>query len=94
MLATIQKWGNSQAIRLPKAILETALLKENESVEIVVENNKIIIKKTDIDTYKPLNKYLEEYFNKDIETILTEVEQSTLEPIKIACGKPVGEELW
>ena len=43
MLTTIQKWGNSQAIRLPKAILETASIKENEQVQILAEQGKIVI---------------------------------------------------
>jgi antitoxin MazE len=43
--STIQKWGNSQAIRLPKAILKSANLTENESVQIFAENDRIIIQK-------------------------------------------------
>ena len=46
MHATIQKWGNSQAVRLPKAVLEIASIKENEQVHIVAERNQIIIKKS------------------------------------------------
>ena len=46
MKATIQKWGNSQAIRLPKVVLETASIKENEQVHIFAEHNQIVIKKT------------------------------------------------
>ena len=45
MRAIIQKWGNSQAIRLPKAILEIASIKENEQVHILAERNQIVIKK-------------------------------------------------
>lgn len=45
MQTTIQKWGNSQAIRLPKAILETAGVGENEQVQILAERNKIVISK-------------------------------------------------
>ena len=45
MMATIQKWGNSQGVHLPKAILDVLLLQENDIVEIVAENNAIIIKK-------------------------------------------------
>jgi antitoxin MazE len=33
MHTTIQRWGNSQAVRLPKTILEVLLLKENDQVE-------------------------------------------------------------
>jgi antitoxin MazE len=43
MFTTIQKWGNSQAVRLPKGILEIAALHENDRVEINVENGCIII---------------------------------------------------
>lgn len=35
---TIQKWGNSQAVRIPKAALEMVQLKENDAVEIRVQN--------------------------------------------------------
>jgi antitoxin MazE len=45
MYTTIQKWGNSQAIRLPKGILEIAALHENDKVEINVENECIVIKR-------------------------------------------------
>jgi antitoxin MazE len=43
MFTTIQKWGNSQAVRLPKAILEKASLKENDKVEITVKDGNLII---------------------------------------------------
>ena len=44
MYTTIQKWGNSQAVRIPKAILEKAELNENDRVEIkVVDGNVTII---------------------------------------------------
>jgi len=45
MNVTVKKWGNSQAIRLPKAIAESLDIKENENVEIKVRNDEIIIKK-------------------------------------------------
>lgn len=45
MYSTIQKWGNSQAIRLPKGILEDASLHENDRVEIKTQNDCIIIKR-------------------------------------------------
>lgn len=45
MNATIQKWGNSQAVRLPKSVLAAASMGEHESVEIIAEEDTIIIKK-------------------------------------------------
>jgi antitoxin MazE len=43
MYTTIQKWGNSQAVRLPKAILERASLQENDKVEIRVQDGNLVI---------------------------------------------------
>ena len=47
MLATIQKWGNSQALRIPKAILKMSAIKENDKVEISVEQGIITIRKAE-----------------------------------------------
>ncbi len=43
MYTTIQKWGNSQAVRLPKAVLEMVSLRENDKVEIKVEDGNLVI---------------------------------------------------
>lgn len=45
MIGTVQKWGNSNAVRLPKAILSAAFIQENDSVVFSVEENRIIITK-------------------------------------------------
>ncbi len=46
MYTTVQKWGNSQAVRIPKQIADKLSLHENDPVEILFENDIIIIKKT------------------------------------------------
>ena len=43
MLAKIQKWGNSQGIRIPKSILSSAAFEENEEVEILALDGRIVI---------------------------------------------------
>lgn len=45
MYGTIQRWGNSQAIRLPKGALSIADLKENDTVEIIASEHSITLKK-------------------------------------------------
>jgi antitoxin MazE len=45
MEATIQKWGNSNAIRLPKTILNTVNIKENDKVQIALRQDEIVIRK-------------------------------------------------
>ena len=44
MYTSIQKWGNSNAVRLPKAILDVLNMRENDKVEILSENHQIIIR--------------------------------------------------
>jgi len=58
MDAAIQKWGNSCAVRLPKIILDTARLRENEAVRILAEPDKIVIEKADNFKHKSLKKRL------------------------------------
>lgn len=60
MLTKIQKWGNSNALRIPKSILETASIKENDRVEITAENDIITIKKA-ARKYKNLDELFEGY---------------------------------
>ncbi len=45
MQATIQKWGNSQGIRIPKAFLEALGMMENDLVELSRVDDHIVIKK-------------------------------------------------
>jgi len=59
MFTTIQKWGNSQAVRLPKVILEMADMGENDKVELRAENGKIVI--TPVKKHKTLKERVAEY---------------------------------
>lgn len=43
MEARIQKWGNSDGIRIPSSILKSLNLKTNDKVDLIQENDKIII---------------------------------------------------
>ena len=43
MTTTIQKWGNSQGIRIPKSILDTINWTENEEIIILIKDEKIVI---------------------------------------------------
>lgn len=59
MYTTIQKWGNSQAVRLPKAILEMAQLNENDKVEIKVKDGNLII--IPVKKHRTLQERIAEY---------------------------------
>jgi antitoxin MazE len=47
MNATIQKWGNSHAVRIPKIVLSAANLKEKDKVQIITKQDEIIIRKSE-----------------------------------------------
>lgn len=44
MMITIQKWGNSQGIRIPKTILDEVHWSVSDNIELTTENNTIILK--------------------------------------------------
>lgn len=81
MKTTIVKWGNSQGVRLPKHLLESADIGEHDTVEVVAENHSIIIKKAD---EKP-RKTIQERFRGFTGTYETEI---------IDWGRPAGKEIW
>ena len=43
MKATIQKWGNSLAIRIPKNITKDIGVSEGSNIDIMVENGNIVL---------------------------------------------------
>lgn len=81
MKTTIQKWGNSQGIRIPKAILDTLKWSENEKVMILVQDNKLIIEKSKEEQKKTIKELFQNF-------------EGEYETIKIDWGNPEGEEIW
>lgn len=45
MVTKVQKWGNSQGLRLPKQVLEMAKLAVGDEVEIVIGKEEITVRK-------------------------------------------------
>lgn len=43
MRAAIKKWGNSAAVRIPAAVLQTAHLDVDEAVDVREESGRIVI---------------------------------------------------
>ena len=46
MQAQVKEWGNSQGIRLPKEILNSAGITLNEVLDVTVSNGVITLKKS------------------------------------------------
>lgn len=79
MLTSIQKWGNSQGIRLPKILLETLNWDDNENVIVTTADNKIIIERAEK--------------RKDIKELFAGYNGEYV-PEEIDWGEPVGREIW
>lgn len=46
MKTTVQKWGNSLAVRIPISIAETISIKQGSEIELSVENQVLLLKPT------------------------------------------------
>ncbi len=80
MKARIQKWGNSLALRIPKALAEEAHVQPGTQVEISLVNGSIIV-----EPVKPPPWTLE--------GLLEEVTEENLH-VEIESGPSVGKEVW
>jgi len=68
MEAKLQKWGNSDGIRIPRNILKSLNLKTNDIVDLKYEDDKIIIskpRKEKISLEERFAKYKGENLTKD-----------------------------
>lgn len=88
MYATIQKWGNSQGLRIPKAILDTLGIGENDRVELTSSHDSIIIKKAAAQ-HQTLEDRLCAFYGKPIEKI-GRIDGDT----ELDWGAPQGAEIW
>jgi len=79
MKATIQKWGNSLAIRIPKNITKDTRVSEGSNIDIMIENGKIVL--------SPIKK---EYSLKELLKNIT-IENIHSE---ISTGDQTGGEIW
>ncbi len=57
MEAKLQKWGNSNGIRIPHSILKSLNLKTNDKVELRYEDDRIIITKPKKETISLAAKF-------------------------------------
>lgn len=79
MVTSIQKWGNSQGIRIPKAMLDSLKWSPNTEITLTAEEDKIIIRKSN--SRKTIKELFEGY-------------DGNYEPTQIDWGEPVGNEIW
>ena len=82
MVSKVQKWGNSQGLRLPKALLAEAKVGVGDEVSIIVRNGRIII--------EAVKKVRGRY---DLKKLLTKIPKR-YRAEELEWGSPVGQEVW
>lgn len=91
MKAKIQKWGNSQGVRLSKTMLDEIGLSCNDEVEITRVGNIIQISKPV--QHKTLEERLEGFYGMPLKKIVSSGIANDND-VEIDWGAPVGEEVW
>ncbi len=79
MDTTIQKWGNSLAIRIPKAFADEIGLDQGSEIDIQIVDGQIVIKPVKKPTY--------------VETLLSHVTEDNLHA-EVDTGTATGDEVW
>ena len=80
MLTKVQKWGNSLALRIPKAFARDANLDNESAVEISMVNGQIIITPVVAITWT-------------LDELLAGINITNIHR-EIDTGSPVGNEVW
>ncbi len=82
MITRVQKWGNSQGLRLAKHLLEEAHIAVDDEVEVVVQEGEIVVRPVS----RPRGKY-------DLKKLVAQMPDD-YEPDEESWGAPVGKEVW
>ncbi len=77
--ATVGKWGNSAAVRIPATLLAQANLTDKQAIDLVLSDGKI--------TLEPVTKR-----ELNLEDLLAQITPSNLHG-EVEFGKPVGKEI-
>lgn len=80
MKATVRKWGNSAALRIPAAILESAHLSLDDLVDVREEKGRIVIEPLQTKHY-------------DLAHLIQQINPKNRHT-SVDFGPPVGNEVW
>jgi antitoxin MazE len=81
MTTTIQKWGNSLAVRLSKEVAESFSLDEGSVVSVVAKDNEIVIRRAENRKNVSLSELVKGITPKNIHKA-------------VEWGAPRGKEVW
>lgn len=82
MLTKVQKWGNSQGVRVPWRLLEEVKIAVGDEVDVTVQDGRIVV--------APSRRIRGKY---RLEDLLAQMPEG-YEPAEEAWGAPVGREDW
>lgn len=82
MLTKVQKWGNSQGVRVPLRLLEEAKISLGDEVDVTAQEGRLII--------TPSQRVRGRYRLEDLVARMPE----DYEPAEEDWGGPVGREAW
>ncbi len=77
--ARVQKWGNSLAVRLPKALAEAARLENDGEVELTLVDGKLVLAAVPSAI--------------TLESLLARITEENLHA-EVGTGEPAGNERW
>ena len=80
MKTTVQKWGNSYAVRIPKHLVKEVGLEYRADVELTLEDGKLVIQPAKEESIT-------------LEELLAEVTKKNLHTAEDT-GAPAGKEAW
>lgn len=81
MEATIQQWGDTLALRIPKALAKQTSVKNGSTVDVTVENGRMVIQ-----AVRRQRKY-------SLQELVTKITPENRHPAT-DWGPPVGKEAW
>jgi antitoxin MazE len=82
MVTRIQKWGNSQGLRLPKQVLEDARIAVGDDVDVTARDGMIVI--------APARRIRGKL---SLEELVSRIPEN-YESEEVNWGKPAGKEAW
>ncbi|MFC3928913.1 AbrB/MazE/SpoVT family DNA-binding domain-containing protein [Streptococcus caprae] len=71
MQLTVNKWGNSSAIRLPKQLVKQLQLEINDTLDYEVSGNKIILKKVMTNPELTIEELFKDYHGEPMDVTPT-----------------------
>jgi antitoxin MazE len=82
MVTRVQKWGNSQGLRLAKQVLEDAHISVGDDVDVTIRDGTIII--------APIKRVRGK---RSLQELVSRIPKN-YEAGEIDWGKPIGREVW